>query len=209
MAFRAKGDERTPAVDTMTPRTLAESLAKAVVVGTVSWPEATDRLRAEYERKGETEQAERVALIMAQAYRYTAQPLMDAARIAVKQRRYDDDVRYVRAATNRQETPSSMQLAALLLLRQGDYPAAMRYLQRSVQLAPGEQRMLVPFESAAMLPDLERRRSTAPRDSSVLYQLALDYALTQQYEKSRAILMELLRVAPGHDEGRRLLGRLP
>jgi hypothetical protein len=35
------------------------------------------------------------------------------------------------------------------------------------------------------------------------------YALTQQYEKSRAVLTELQHIAPNHTGARELLRRLP
>jgi thioredoxin-like negative regulator of GroEL len=69
--------------------------------------------------------------------------------------------------------------------------------------------MTVALTAARAIPDLERDRARAPRDTSVLYDLATVYALTQQYEKSRETLAELQRVAPAHAGARELLQRLP
>ena len=207
--FQPKGVSKTPIVDTLRPKTPVEQLAQGVVLGSLSWPDAMERLRGYYERTGEYEQATRVALAMAQEYRYSAQPYMEAGRIAVLRHRYDDAVRYVRAANERHETPNSVRLIGLLLLRQGDYAAAMPYLRRAAQLAPGEQRMAVTLTAAEAIPELERNRARTPADTAVLYNLAAVYALTQQPEKAREVLAALQRVAPNHAGARELLRRLP
>jgi lysophospholipase L1-like esterase len=207
--FLPKGTERTPAVDTLHPRSVEEQLAQGLVLGRVSWPEAMDRLRARYEQARDLDDAVHVALVMAQEYRYSAQPLLDAARIEVGRHRYADALRYARAATERQETPRSVQLVGLLSLRQGDYATGLRYLERAARLAPGDQRIVVPLEAARALPALEQRRTSAPRDTTALQQLAVAYALTQQYERSREVLGALLRIAPRSSSARDLIRQLP
>jgi tetratricopeptide (TPR) repeat protein len=196
-------------VDTLRPRIPVEELARGVVLGTLPWPEATERLRAAYERDGDYEQALRAARAMAQEYRYAAAPCMDAARIAILLRRYEEALGYVRAAVAREETANSVQLVGLLLLRLGDHDAAMPYLRRAAALAPGERRMTVALTAAEAIPDLERLRARAPRDTSVMYNLAVAYALTQQYEKSRDALAALRRVAPNYAGARELERQLP
>jgi lysophospholipase L1-like esterase len=207
--FLPKGVDRVPAVDTLHPRTLEEQLAQALVLGRISWPEAMDRLRARDEQSHDLDAAVHVALVMAQEYRYSAQPLLDASRIEIGRHRYADALRYARAATERQETPKTVQLVGLLSLRQGDYPTGLRYLERSAQLAPGEQRIAVPLEAARALPALEQRRATTPRDTAALQQLAVAYALTQQYERARDALGALLAITPRNAAARDLLGQLP
>jgi len=207
--FQPKGTVRTPVVDTLQPKSTAAQLAQAIVLGRMSWPEAMDRLRTAYEQAGDADHAVRVSLAMAQEYRYSAQPYVDAARIEVERHNYDAALRYVLAATRREETAKTVQLAGLLLLRQGAQPKAVRYLQRSVELAPNDARMAVPLRSAVALPDLEQGRVESPRDTTVLYALAGAYALTQQYEKSREALAELQRIAPNHAGARQLLERIP
>jgi hypothetical protein len=48
-----------------------------------------------------------------------------------------------------------------------------------------------------------------PRDTTLLYALAGAYALTQQYEKSRAVIKVLQASAPNHVRAKELLQRLP
>lgn len=207
--FQPEGSERRAIVDTLQPRGVTEQFAQSVVLDRMAWAEATDRLRVAYEGAGDDEQALRAARALAAEYSYSAQPLMDAARIAIHQRRYDAALGYVRGAVAREETANSVQLVGLLLLRLGNQPAAMPYLQRAAELAPGEQRMTVPLRAAATLPALEQAAAAAPRDTSALYDLALADALTQQYEKARAVLTTLRRIAPTNSQARALLARLP
>ncbi|HKG95385.1 MAG TPA: hypothetical protein VKA84_25925, partial [Gemmatimonadaceae bacterium] len=161
--FRPSGATRTPAVDTLRPRTPVEQIAQALVRGNIPWLEAMERQRAAFERAGDREGAVRVARAIAQEYRYAPEPLMDAARLSIEQRHYGDAARYARAAAERHETPKSLQLTGLLLLREGDRAAAMPYLERAARLAPGDQRIVLPLRAAGALPGLERRRASAPR----------------------------------------------
>jgi tetratricopeptide (TPR) repeat protein len=207
--FRPRGAARTPIVDTLRPANPVQQLAQAVVIGNLPWPEATERLRDATERAGDYEQSIRAARALALEYSYSAEPYMDAARVALVQHRYDDGLRYVRAANHRRETANGVQLAGLLMLRQGDITAALRCLKRAVELAPGDERIALSFRAAGAIPDLERRRATAPRDTTVLYDLGGAYALTQQYERSREALAALTRIAPNHAGARRLMGKLP
>jgi tetratricopeptide (TPR) repeat protein len=207
--FRPAGQEVTPAVDTLRPRTPVERVAQALVLGTAAWPDAMEALRAHYERSGEPAQATRVALALAHEFRYSAQPYMDAARIAVGERRYAEAIPYVRAAVERQESANAVQLLGLLLLRQGEHAAAMPHLQRAVQLAPRNERMQVALRAATALPALERARDAAPRDTAALLELATAYAVTQQFERARATVAALRAVAPASAGARELLRRLP
>jgi tetratricopeptide (TPR) repeat protein len=168
-----------------------------------------ERLRASYEQAGKPDEAVRVALAMAQEYRYSAQPYVDAARIEVSRKRYDEALMYTLAATAREERANTVQLAGLLLLRQGDHARAMRYLERAAELAPNEQRMIIALRSAKAIPELEAGRLQSPRDTTLLYSLAGAYALTQQYEKSRETLAALEAIAPNHAGAKQLRKRLP
>ena len=168
-----------------------------------------DALRAHYERAGDGAAATRVSMAMAAEFRYSPRPYMDAARVAVTERRWDDAIRLVRAAVERQETANSVELLGLLLLRQGDHAAAMPHLRRAAQLAPGNPRVRDALAAATALPELERRRATTPRDTALLMQLATAYAATQLFERTRATLEELRRVAPAHAGAAALLQRLP
>ncbi|HVF38272.1 MAG TPA: tetratricopeptide repeat protein [Gemmatimonadaceae bacterium] len=207
--FRPKGGERAPLVDTIRPATAVESLAQRVVLGHVSWPEAMDRLRVAYQQAGELDKAVRVSLAMAQEYRYSARPYVEAAQIEVGRRRYDAALKYILLATSREETPMTVQLAGLLLLRQSEHERAIRYLERSVQLAPGDRRTVVALRTARAIPDLEQARAHTPRDTTVLYTIAGAYALTQQYEKAREALTSLRAVAPNHAGAKQLIARIP
>ena len=207
--FRPRGEAATPVVDTLHPRTIVEALAQGVVRNTISWPEAMDRLRAEYERADEPDRAIAVALAMAQEYRYTPQPYMDAARIALKAHRYDEGLRYARLANARRESANGSQLIGLLLLRQGDQPAALPYLRRAAQLDPSDRSRSVAAQAAEFLPVLERRSAAAPRDTIALLELASAYAITQQYEKARAAVAALQKVSPRNEGAANLLRRLP
>jgi predicted Zn-dependent protease len=63
--------------------------------------------------------------------------------------------------------------------------------------------------AARMLPRLRDRRAAAPRDTTVLYDVAVAYALTQQFDSAREALTALQRVAPGSTRARALLASLP
>jgi tetratricopeptide (TPR) repeat protein len=207
--FRPRGAAATPVVDTLHPRTIVELLAQGVVRNTISWPEAMDRLREEYERAGEPDRAIAVARAMAQEYRYTPQPYMDASRIALQAHRYDEGLRYARLANARRESANSAQLVGLLLLRQGDQPAALPYLQRAAQLDPTNHGRFVAAQAAQYHPDLERRSAAAPRDTVTLLELASAYAITQQYEKARTTIAALQKVSPRNEGAANLLRRIP
>jgi tetratricopeptide (TPR) repeat protein len=206
--FRPRGASRVPAVDTLRPRTSVERLAQAVVLGNLPWPEAMERLRVEYERAGRREDAIRVARSMASEYSYSAEPLMDAARLALALRRYEDALAYVRAANERQESVQTANLLGLLLLRQGDNAGGVRQLRRASQLAPANERLRIALTAAEAIPNLERERARLPRDGNLLYNLAAAYAITQQYDKAREVLVTLERVAPAHAAARDLRQRL-
>ena len=207
--FQPRGVTVVPAVDTLRPRTPAERLARAWVVGEMPWAAAIDRLRVEMERAGRPEEATRAARALAQEYRYSAQPYMDAARIAVGQRRWAEAAAFARAAAARGDTPQALTLAGLLLLRAGDPAAALPYLDRAAALAPGDGRARGAARAARLLPELEAGRRTDGRDPSLLYSLAAAYALTEQPERAREALDALFRVAPTHAAGRELARRLP
>ena len=207
--FQPPGVQRVPVVDTLQARTLEERAAQALVLGNVSWPDAMEALRAHYEQVGNPEQATRVALAMAHEFRYSPRPYMDAARIAVGERRWDVAIRFVRAAVDRQETANSVQLLGLLLLRRGDHAGALPWLRRAAELAPANPRMRTALAAATALPGLEARRAAAPRDTAVLMELASAYAATQLFERSRETLLALRRVAPAHAGAAELLRRLP
>ena len=207
--FRPAGAERTPIVDTLRPARDAERLAQAVVVGDLPWPEATERLRASSEKAGDYHESLRAARALAFEYSYSAEPYVDAARVALLQDRHDDALEYITVANRRRETASSAHLAGLLMLRQGHHAPALRYLQRAAALAPGDERIALAHRAAAALPDLERRLGASPRDTNLLYDLGGAYALTQQYGKAREVLATLTRLAPGHAGARNLIARLP
>jgi tetratricopeptide (TPR) repeat protein len=207
--FQPRGATRVQMIDTLRPRTPAERLAQAHVRGEISWAEATDRLRLAAEGAGEPALAVQAALALAHEYPYTPQPYMDAARLALAQRRYAEGLRYARLAHARRETPNGAQLVGLLLLRLGDHAAAMPFLERAAQLAPGDERMVVPLRAASAIPALEDARTQVPADTSVLFELAVAYAYTQQYEKARATLTTLRGIAPAHAGARELAGQLP
>jgi tetratricopeptide (TPR) repeat protein len=206
--FQPRGSSRVPVVDTMRPRTATERLAQAVVLGNLPWPEAMERLRVEYERAGQREEAIRIARSMAAEYSYSAEPLMDAARLSLVARQYEDALRYVRAANDRQETVQTANLLGLLLLRRGDYEGGIRQLRRASQLAPRNDRIRIAVTAAEAIPNLERDRRQLPRDVNLLYNLAAAYAITQQYDKARDVLGALERIDPAHAGARDLRQRL-
>ncbi len=207
--FQPAGVSAVAAVDTLRPRTPAERLAQALVLGRLPWAAATDQLREAYERAGDADAAERVALVMAQEFRYSPQPYMDAARIALARGRHADGLAHARRALARRESPEAAQLVGLLLFRLGDRAAALPHLERAAALAPGDQRMTVPLAAARAIPEMEAARAAAPRDTAVLYDLAAAYAITRLDEQARAALADLQRVAPAHAGARDLLRRLP
>ena len=86
-------------------------------------------------------------------------------------------------------------------------PRARGCAPGATQLVRGDRRMVVALTAAAAIRDPKSRR--APRDSSVLHNLAVMYALTQQPEKSREVLATLQRLAPDHAGEKEGLRRRP
>ncbi len=207
--FQPRGVTRAQMVDTLRPTTPVERLAQATVLGTMPWAEATDRLRQQAEKSGDADGAIRASRALAFEYRYSARPYVDAARVAVGLHRYDEALGYARAAAAREESVPSLVLAGLLLLRANQYDAGMPYLERAVRLGPEDQRATVPLTAARSIPYLERGRVKAPRDTAVLFNLAMVYALTQQYEKSRDAVASLRQVSPNNAAALELLRQMP
>lgn len=195
--FRARGQERTPVVDTLTPRTQVEGLAQSVVLGRLPWTEATERLRTAAEEAGNHELAMRAASALAQEIDWSPVPCLDAARAAVAMGSDDDALAWAQCSLAREETAAGQRLLGIALLHRGDREAAIARLRRAVQLAPGDRRVQAVLQSAEALPTLERRRVLAPRDTGVLYEIALAYAFTEQGARAREAVAALRRVAPG------------
>ena len=207
--FRGAGSERTAIVDTLHPRSDAEQLARDVVLGRLPWPEATERLRERAERAGDLETAARAAQAMAEEYSYSAEPLVDLARLALRRGDETGAIQLARGALSRQPSPRADELLGLLLLKRGEQRDAMVHLQRAAEALPDDRRTVARFRAAGALPDLEARRAAAPRDSGALYNIAIAYALTDQGAQARAALEVLRRVAPAHAGARELLTHLP
>lgn len=206
--FQPHGVAVTAAVDTLHPRSPPEALAQQLVLGRMPWPEVTDRLRRYHEQTGNADAAIRDALALAHEYRYSAQPYRDAARVALAHRRWDDALRFARAANARAETAESTELAGLMLLRLGSAADAMVLLERAARLAPSDPRMRVVVQAARALPELEARRAGAAADTTLLYNLALAYALLQQPDRAGPTVDALLVHAPRHPGGRELRRQL-
>jgi tetratricopeptide (TPR) repeat protein len=147
--------------------------------------------------------------VLAQEYPYSPQPYLDAARMALGQRRYADALAHARRALARRETPQAAQLVGLLALRLDDRALAIPHLERAAALAPGDRQTAATLTAARVLPELEAARARTPRDTVLLHSLAAAYALTQQYGRARAAVADLQRVAPAHAGARDLLRRLP
>ena len=207
--FRPRGAERTPVVDTLHPRTAVEELAQSVVLGRLPWAEATERLRVAADRGGDTAVATRAGLALAEELRPSPEPLLDLADMSLRRGNADDALRYARASIARQPTPRGNALVGSLLFKRGDRSDAMPYLKQSADAAPGDRRTVARYVAAGALSGLEQRHAISPRDPAVLYDLALGYALTDQNDRARTILADLLRVAPDHRGGRDLLEHLP
>jgi cytochrome c-type biogenesis protein CcmH/NrfG len=69
--------------------------------------------------------------------------------------------------------------------------------------------MRTALQAAEALPRLEERRRVTPRDTTALFNLAVAYAVTQQYEKATGVAKALLQVAPNHQRAKQLLLRIP
>jgi tetratricopeptide (TPR) repeat protein len=189
--FQPRGGTVVPAVDTLTPRTPAEAFAKALVLGQTPWAEATEGLGDAYEQAGDTARAIAVARVMAQEFRYSPQPWLDAARLAEAGGRDSAALDYARRANARRPTPEGLAVVE--------------------RLGP---RLALREKGSSALPLLEARRRAlagppAARDSSLLYQLAVAYALTGRWADAREALGVLRRVAPGHAGAADLATRVP
>jgi tetratricopeptide (TPR) repeat protein len=207
--FQPAGTVVTPVVDTLHPRTVEEEMAQAVVRETVPWPDATDRLRGRYEQAGDVAGALRAARALALEYRAEPAGWMRAGQLAYGLGRWDEALRYIRAANALEETVENAQLVGILLLRRGDAAAARPYLQRAVQLSGGDERVGRTALAAEALPMLERTRASAPADTAALFRLATAYALTYQYDRARETAAALQRIAPRHAGAREMLEKLP
>ncbi|GJG87197.1 hypothetical protein tb265_23780 [Gemmatimonadetes bacterium T265] len=211
--FRPRGAAVVPAVDTLRPRTRVEALARALVLGEIPWPEATDALRAEYARAGDTTRALTVSRVMAQEFRYSPQPWLDAARLAAAARRYAEALDDARRAAARRETPEGLRLVGLLALRAGERDAALAALARAAQLAPDDRKAALTVTAARALPLLASGPAAGPAgsagDATRLYNLAVAYALLEQYDSARAALAALRRAAPGDPRAADLAQRVP
>ena len=207
--FRPRGSTATPVVDTLRPRTPEEQLAQAMVRGSLGWAEAMDRLRAQYEGAGQWEQALRVARAMAQEYRTEARPLLDGGRIAYTLGRHDEALGWYQAANAREESPESLRLIGVILLRKGSHADALAHLRRAAMLDPADERLGRALRAAEALPGLEQQRARTPADAGLLYNLATAYALTYQYERAKSTLADLRRVDANHAGAQRLQAQLP
>ena len=207
--FQPRGARVTPLADTLRPRAIEEELALGLVRETMSWPEATDRLRDTYERAGNREGALRAARAMAQEFRADAEPAFVAGRLAFVLGRYDEALRYARAATERGATAQSEQLLGYILLRRGDHVGGARTLRRAAALDPADQGLAFAANAAEAIIWLEKGRARTPRDPEILFGLASVYAVTQQFDRAREVLAVLREVEPGHAGARELAQRLP
>jgi lysophospholipase L1-like esterase len=189
--FQPRGRVVVPAVDTLTPRTPAEAFAKALVLGQTPWAAATDGLREAYEQAGDTARAIAVARVMAQEFRHSPQPWLDAARLALAQGRDAEALDYARRANARRGTPEGLALVARL----GPAAALRTRGERALPLLEARRRALA--------------GPPAARDSALLYQLAVAYALTGDWARAREALGVLRRVAPGHAGAADLAARVP
>lgn len=213
--FQPRGVTRTAAVDTLRPRTAVEALAQAVVLGQTPWPEATDRLRAEYAARGDTAAAIATARVMAQEYRYSPQPWLDAAGLALAAGQAGDALAYATRANRRRETPDGLRLAGLALFRAGDRAGALPLLDRAAGLAPGDQRLAFTAKAARALPVLESGPAPGAGpaggrgDATRLYNLAVAYALLGENGRAREALAQFRRAAPGDPRAADLAQRVP
>ena len=207
--FQPRGTVVIPAVDTMQPRTRIEALARALVLGETQWAQATDALRTDYTRAGDTARALATSRVMAQEYRYSPQPWLDAARLEAADHRYAEALGDARRANVRRETPDGLRLAGLLALRVGDRAAALAALARAAALAPDDRKAALTATAARALPLLEAGRADPRSDATRLYNLAVAYALLEQYDEARAALAAFRRAAPGDPRVADLAQRLP
>ena len=194
--FQPRGRERTPIVDTLRPRTQAEQLAQDMVLGRLPWPEATERWRASTEAAGHHIMALQAAEALAQEIDWSPVPCLDAARSAMAMGDTDRVLASAQCSLAREETAAGQRMLGIALLHRGDQEAALVRLRRAVQLTPGDRRAQAVLQSAEVLPGLERRRALAPRDTSVLYEIALAYAFTEQGARAREAVAALRRLAP-------------
>lgn len=211
--FQPRGAVVIPAVDTMRPQTPVETLARAEVLGETSWARATEALREDYVRAGDTARALAVSRVLALEFPYSPQAWLDAAQLAAAGRRYPEALDYARRANARRETPEGLRLAGLLAIRLGDRDAALATLARAAQLAPDDRKAALTVTAARALPVLESGPvagpAGAPGDATRLYNLAVAYALLEQYNKARAAIGALRRAAPGDPRAADLARRVP
>lgn len=171
-----------PGAVNITPQSEEERLAHALYNNEIGWYEATDRLRAYYERIGNYHRALQAGLALIQEYPFAAPPYLVTGNTLMKQRRFREALNYFEAANEREETAASLRMLGSILLQ-------LQQRERAITL-------------------LERSFAIEPRDQQTLYNLSGGYMLIERPDKARYYLDQLLAINPQHVEGKKLLLRL-
>ena len=172
-----------PRRDTLTVRTGFDRIVEALYKDQVPWLEATGELATYYEQAGELEQAIRAREAVVAAYPMFAQPYLGLAGVYLRAGRLNEADRYFNEAAVR-EPRSAVPLTMLgaVAIQRGDLSQAIDYFERARVLEPG--------------------------NVQTLYNLSVAYAYAQRFAEARTTVEALLRVQPGHPQGRALLASL-
>ena len=160
-----------------------EEIAYGVFRGEIRRVEGLSRLRDYYLEQGNLTGALQTSMATIQRYPFLSRPYLAAADVLLRLGRSTDALGYYLASDDREEIAVTQRMIGSILLQQGHRERAIPYLQRSIELEPG--------------------------NIQALYNLSGAYALTGEYEKARATIARLLEIEPGHADTRRLLESLP
>lgn len=121
----------------------------------------------------------------------------------------DQAIAVFRTAEHVGETSAGAAMIGSLLLARGETVEALAQFRRAADLAPPDDPMPAAIlDAATRLPALQERAVRAPTDTTVLFELAEAYVLTNQTARARAVLRDLVAVAPTHERAVELLSRL-
>jgi tetratricopeptide (TPR) repeat protein len=168
--------------DTFRVSSFVDELALSVVRRERSWLDATAQLGADYESRGQLQEALRIALTLASEEPYRSVPVVLGARILMKMGRTEDALRMFSLADEREPNLDARHEMGRLLIRLGRAEEAIAPLRAALSLST--------------------------RNEAVRYDLAAALAMSGRLAEARAVAETLLRDNPGHAAAARLLERL-
>ena len=164
--------------DTMTTKSRAEELARALDQGELQWFAATDQLRSYYVSKGHYHRALRASLALLQEFPYLPLPYAYAGDVLVAQGRLDEAVEYYGAANDLEESAMIHFNLGLIYQRKRELELAEEHLKRAIAMDSN-------------VPEFQ-------------LQLARNHILMGDLVNAQIAVDALLELAPEHESGHAL-----